>query len=107
MTIYFSIRIKLYSQLFSANGTNRAESCVSVVLQKASEAKRSYGTLLNATGLFGETNDLLCHYSDQHYKEVLINAYKEANVDPGIVAYVEGEGLAVKVPTYTFFVIYV
>lgn len=78
---------------------NRSESCVSIVLQKASEAKRSYGTLLNATGLFGETDDLLCHYSNKHYKEVLINAYKEAKVDPGKVAYIEGEGLAIKVFT--------
>uniref|UniRef100_A0A2S2P8N0 Fatty acid synthase n=1 Tax=Schizaphis graminum TaxID=13262 RepID=A0A2S2P8N0_SCHGA len=79
-----------------ANGMNRSESCVVVLLQKLSEAKRSYATLLSATSLFGETNDLFYHYSDHLYKEVLLNAYKEANVDPAKVAYIEGEGLGIK-----------
>lgn len=76
---------------------NRAESCVVVLLQKSTEAKRSYGTLLNVTSLFGETNDLFYHYSSDLYKKVLLNAYKEARVDPAKVAYIEGEGLGVKV----------
>lgn len=76
---------------------NRSESCVVVLLQKLSEAKRSYATVLSANGIFGETNDLFYHYSDQIYKEVLLNAYKEANVDPTKVGYVEGEGLGIKV----------
>lgn len=82
---------------------NRAESCVVVLLQKSTEAKRSYGTLLYATAIFGETNDLLYHYSENLYKEVLLNAYKEADVDPAKVAYVEGEGLGIKVYTYNFY----
>lgn len=76
---------------------NRGEACVSLLLQKSSEAKRSYATLLNATGIFGETNDLFYHYSGNLYKETLLNAYKEAGVDPAKVAYVEGEGLSIKV----------
>lgn len=80
-----------------ANGMNRAEACVAVFVQKSTEAKRSYGTLLNATGIFGETDNLLYHYSDNLYKEVLLNAYKEARVDPAKVAYIEGEGLGIKV----------
>lgn len=76
---------------------NRGESCVVVLLQKSTEAKRSYGTLLNVTSLFGETNNLFYHYSGDIYKEVLLSAYKEARVDPAKVAYIEGEGLGVKV----------
>jgi len=76
---------------------NRSEACVVVLLQKSSEAKRSYGTLMGATGIFGETDDLFYHYSDHLYKEVLLNAYKEANIDPAKVAYIEGEGLGIKV----------
>lgn len=76
---------------------NRGEACVSVFLQKSTEAKRSYGTLLNVIGIFGETNDLFYHYSDSLYKETLLKVYKEAGVDPAKVAYVEGEGLGVKV----------
>jgi len=76
---------------------NRSESCVVLLLQKLSEAKRSYATLLGVTGIFGETDDLFYHYSDHLYKEILLNAYKEANIDPAKVAYVEGEGLAIKV----------
>jgi len=76
---------------------NRSESCVVVLLQKLSDAKRSYGTLLCATGIFGETDDLFYHYSDQLYKEILLNAYKEANIDPTTVGYIEGEGLGIKV----------
>lgn len=81
---------------------NRAESCVAVLLQKSTEAKRSYGTLLNATSVFGESNNLFYHSSDHLYKEVLCRAYKEAGVDPAKVAYVEGEGLGIKV-TYTVY----
>lgn len=76
---------------------NRGESCVVILLQKSTEAKRSYGTILNATGIFGETNNLFYHYSDNLYKELLFNSYKEAGVDPAKVAFVEGEGLAIKV----------
>jgi acyl transferase domain-containing protein len=83
---------------------NRSESCVVVLLQKLSEAKRSYATILSASGIFGETNDLFYHYSDHLYKEVLINAYKEANVDPAKVAFIEGEGLGIKV-SLNFFII--
>ncbi|VVC29213.1 Acyl transferase/acyl hydrolase/lysophospholipase,Ketoacyl-synthetase, C- [Cinara cedri] len=79
-----------------ANGTNRAESCVSLFLQKSTEAKRSYGTLLSAISIFGETKDYFCHYSDNLYKEVLLKSYKEAGVDPAKVAFVEAEGLGIK-----------
>lgn len=79
-----------------ANGMNRSESCVVVLLQKSTEAKRSYASVISATGIFGETNDLFYHYSDHLYKEVLLDAYKEANVDPTKVAYIEGEGLGIK-----------
>lgn len=82
---------------FLAHGMNRAEACVAILVQKSTEAKRSYGTLLNATGIFGETDNLLYHYSNNLYKEVLLNAYKEAQVDPAEVAYIEGEGLGIKV----------
>lgn len=85
-----------------ANGMNRSEACVVVLLQKSTDAKRSYGTLLNATSIFGETNHLLYHYSDYLYKKILCNAYKEAGVDPAEVAYVEGEGLGIKVYPYIY-----
>jgi len=78
---------------------NRGESCVVILLQKSTEAKRSYGAVLNATSVCGETNDLFYHYSDRLFKETLLTAYKEAGVDPAKVAYVEGEGLGVKVST--------
>jgi len=78
---------------------NRGESCVAILLQKSTDAKRSYGTILNATCLFGESNDLLYHYSDRIFKETLLTAYKEAGVDPAKVAYVEGEGLGIQVCT--------
>jgi len=82
---------------------NRAESCVVILLQKSIEAKRSYGTLLSATGIFGDTDNLFYHYSYNPYKELLLNAYKEAGVDPAQVAYVEGEGLGIKVYLSNFY----
>lgn len=68
-----------------------------MLLQKSTEAKRSYGTLLNVTSIFGETDNILHNYSKNIYKEVLLNAYKAAGVDPAKVAYVEGEGIGIKV----------
>lgn len=95
--IHLVLWLNYLKSFFLANGMNRGEACVSVFLQKSTEAKRSYGTLLNVIGIFGETNDLFYHYSDNLYKETLLEAYKKAGVDPAKVAYVEGEGLGVKV----------
>lgn len=82
---------------------SRGESCVVILLQRATDAKRSYGTILSAIGVFGETNDLFYHYSENLYKEVLLKAYKEADVDPSKVAFVECEGLGILVNPYHFY----
>lgn len=76
---------------------NRGEACVTILLQKSSEAKRSYGTVLNVTGVCGETNSSLFRYNENLYKKTLINAYKAIGVDPAKVGFVEGEGSGVKV----------
>lgn len=79
---------------------------MSVFLQKSTDAKRSYGTILGGNSIFGENDDFLYHYSDKTYKQLLLETYKEAGVDPAKVAFVEAEGLGVQVYRYIVTIIY-
>lgn len=102
-TIYKK-NIKFFKKYnFEANGTNRGEACVTILLQKSTEAKRSYGTVLNVTGVCGETNNSLFQYSKSLYKDTLINAYKEIRVDPTKVGFIEGEGIGIKVCLFSLY----
>lgn len=83
---------------FSADGYNRSEACVVMLLQKASEAKRSYGTLLNVKSMqFGDHNEHISSHENKHFKSLLVDCYKEVNVDPSSVDFVEAYGSGIKV----------
>lgn len=70
---------------------------MTVLLQRSTDAKRSYGTILGVNSQYGEMEDYFYHYSDKFYKEVLLTTYRDAGVDPAKVAFVEAEGLGIKV----------
>ncbi|VVC29215.1 Hypothetical protein CINCED_3A015604 [Cinara cedri] len=80
-----------------AEGFNRAESCVSILLQNSLDAKRSYGTLVGVkVEQFGELRGVFTSYSTERFKEVIMGAYKEAGIDPSTVAYIEADGCGIK-----------
>lgn len=67
-------------------------------LQKASEAKRSYGTLLSVNSVqFGENPEHISEHDGIHFKSLLSDCYKKANVDPASVEYVEAYGSGIEV----------
>ncbi|XP_050524470.1 fatty acid synthase-like isoform X2 [Daktulosphaira vitifoliae] len=84
---------------FSANadGYNRSEAVVVLYLQKASNAKRSYGTLLNIKSTFvGDHNGFIVERSIETLRTTIVEAYKEVNVDPTSIEYIEANGSGVK-----------
>lgn len=81
-----------------ADGYNRSEACVVLFLQKASEAKRSYGTLMGVKSVqFGDHRGHVTEHVGKHFKSLLLDCYKEANVDPATIDFVEANGSGIKV----------
>lgn len=89
----------VFSLFFSlANGFNRSESCVAILLQNSLDAKRSYGTIMSAKmEQYGDLRGVFTNYSTERYKQIVMEAYAEAGVDPANVAYIEADGCAIKV----------
>ncbi|XP_016657076.1 fatty acid synthase isoform X4 [Acyrthosiphon pisum] len=80
-----------------ADGYNRSEACIVLYLQKASEAKRSYGTLLNVKSMqFGNHDGHLTEHDGNHFKSLLLDSYKEADIDPATVDFIEAYGSGIK-----------
>ncbi|XP_060836307.1 fatty acid synthase-like [Rhopalosiphum padi] len=80
-----------------ADGFNRSESCVAILLQNSLDAKRSYGTIMNVKmEQYGDLRGVFTNYSSEHYKQIIMKAYEEAGIDPANVAYIEADGCAIK-----------
>lgn len=83
---------------YLADGYNRSEACIFMLLQRASEAKRSYATLLSVKSMqFGEHEQHIINHNSHQLKSLLSNSYKEANIDPATVEFVEANGSGLKV----------
>lgn len=82
----------------AADGYNRSEACVVLFLQRASEAKRSYGTLVNVKSVqFGDHLRHIIDHNAKDLKTLLLDTYKEANIDPASVEFIEAYGSGIKV----------
>lgn len=67
-------------------------------LQKASSAKRSYGSLLSANlKYFGDYMDPITSCSKEFLKSTIVEAYQEAKINPNEVEYIEAYGSGIKV----------
>jgi len=67
-------------------------------IQKASEAKRSYGTLLSVKSVqFGDHGGHITEHDGNNFKSLLLDSYKQANIDPASVEYIEAYGSGIKV----------
>lgn len=88
----------MVSDVHTADGYNRSDGCVVMFLQRVSEAKRSYGTLVNVKSMhFGDTLGQLVNYDRNQFKTLLLESYKESNIDPASVEFVEAYGSGIKV----------
>lgn len=84
--------------LFLADGYNRSEACIVMYLQKSSEAKRSYGTLLSVRSVqFGDHEGHITEHNSINFKSLLLDSYEEANIDPASIEYIEAYGAGIKV----------
>ncbi|CAH1725990.1 unnamed protein product [Aphis gossypii] len=80
-----------------ADGYNRSEACIVMYLQKASEAKRSYGTLLSVRSIqFGDHEGHITEHNGKNLKSLLLDSYKLANIDPASVEFIEAYGSGIK-----------
>lgn len=82
----------------SGNGYVRSEAVVAIYLQKSSDAKRVYATVVNAkTNTDGAKEQGITFPSGACQKKLIQQVYAEANVNPADVAYVEAHGTGTKV----------
>lgn len=45
----------------------------------------------------GDLRGVFTNYSTEYYKDIIMEAYEEAGIDPCNVAYIEADGSAIKV----------
>ncbi len=81
-----------------ANGFVRGETVACLFLQKKSDAKRIYATVLHSrTNIDGNKNTGMLFPSAEAQKDLMIKTYQEANVDPKSLTYFEAHGTGTKV----------
>uniref|UniRef100_A0A0K0ESV2 Fatty acid synthase n=1 Tax=Strongyloides stercoralis TaxID=6248 RepID=A0A0K0ESV2_STRER len=82
----------------SGDGYCRTEGVAAILLQRAPNAKRIYATVVHAkSNTDGYKEQGITFPSGERQAALLEEVYKEANVDPNIVTYVETHGTGTKV----------
>jgi fatty acid synthase len=86
-----------------ADGFVRGETVASIFLQRKSNAKRIYATVLHSRiNIDGNKNMGMFFPYSESQKALMIKTYKEANVDPLKLTYFEAHGTGTKVFTLEF-----
>ncbi|KAL8612603.1 hypothetical protein ACOMHN_006589 [Nucella lapillus] len=81
----------------SGDGYCRSETVGTVFLQKASDAKRVYATVVHTgTNADGNKEQGITFPSGEVQKELLLQVYQEAGVSPSSVTYLEAHGTGTK-----------
>lgn len=82
----------------SGNGYVRSDGCVVIFLQKTSNAKRVYATVLNVrTNTDGYKEQGITYPDGKMQNRLIRETYEEINLDPNDVVYVEAHGTGTKV----------
>lgn len=77
----------------SANGYVRSETCAVCILQKSSDAKRVYATVVHAkTNTDGYKDQGITFPSWMAQRDLLVDTYDECGVDPNDLIYLEAHG---------------
>lgn len=83
---------------FSANGYCRSEAACVLYLQRRADAKRIYATIVHAkTNCDGYKEEGITYPSGQAQEQLLIDFYKECDIDPSSLAWIEAHGTGTKV----------
>ncbi|XP_072160640.1 fatty acid synthase-like [Bemisia tabaci] len=81
-----------------ANGYALSESCVAFFLQRESDARRNWATVVGADHkFFGQKQGSILAFDGRPAKEMLRQLYSRCQVDPASVCYIEADGSGVKV----------
>lgn len=79
-----------FKSFFQANGYVRSEACVVFLLQRASEAKRIYCTILNAkSNSDGYKEEGITFPSRIGQRNLVSDVYREVGIDPCTIDYIE------------------
>lgn len=82
----------------TGNGYVRSEAAVVIFIQKASDARRSYATILGAkTNTDGYKQQGITFPSGYMQNKLIRETYAESGVDPSEISYVEAHGTGTKV----------
>uniref|UniRef100_T1H8C9 Fatty acid synthase n=1 Tax=Rhodnius prolixus TaxID=13249 RepID=T1H8C9_RHOPR len=82
----------------SGNGYVRAEACVVTLLQKVSNAKRVYATVINTgTNTDGNKEQGITFPSGKVQKDLILSVFEKAGMNPAEVVYIEAHGTGTKV----------
>lgn len=81
----------------NADGYARAEACATIFLQRKSDAKRIYGTVIHAkTNTDGNKSEGITFPSKDSQKRLMQDVCDEAKIDPHLISYVEMHGTGTK-----------
>lgn len=84
--------------VFIASGYGRSEGVVVLLLQRSTEALRSYGTILHADAkVCMEKAINLIRPTEESFREFFKSFYEDCKISPANVSYLEADGSACKV----------
>jgi fatty acid synthase len=82
----------------NADGFVRGETVACLFLQKKPDAKRIYATVIHSrTNIDGNKNMGMLFPSSESQRDLMIETYKEANIDPSKITYFEAHATGTKV----------
>lgn len=92
----------IVQKFFAAEGFGRSDCVVILYLQRASDAKRSYGSLLFSETIYrGLSLKSFLGYDETFIEETLRYMYsKYKDIDPNDISYLEMDANGVKVMTF-------
>ena len=89
----------------NANGYVRGDTIGCILLQRKSDSKRIYATVLNSgINNDGFKSDGLNFPSSKIQEQLMIQVYKESNIDPALITYFEAHGTGTDVSFFPFIV---
>ncbi|KAJ3652435.1 hypothetical protein Zmor_018399 [Zophobas morio] len=81
-----------------ANGYVRSEACICILLQKSQNAKRIYAQIINTkANCDGFKKEGITYPSSQMQEELMTQMYKESNITPSELSYVEAHATGTQV----------
>jgi len=90
--------------LFTANGYGRSEGVVVLLLQRSTDALRSYGTILHCDARLSMEKAInFIRPSEDSFREFFKSFYEDCKVSPENISYLESDGSACKVMHYSYF----